>query len=103
MFEQFHIRTDWPVLVVEDTEDRISWFRGRRRESALHRDLSNLAERREPRRNFLDAVIYALIGIEENIIGPQPAPDLLSRDEVARALTPAFLTTCQVSQKLCKE
>jgi hypothetical protein len=27
--EQFHIRTDWPVLVVEDTEDRISWFRQR--------------------------------------------------------------------------
>jgi CheY-like chemotaxis protein len=27
--EQFHIRTDWPVLVVEDTEDRISWFRKR--------------------------------------------------------------------------
>jgi CheY-like chemotaxis protein len=29
MFEQFHIPTDWPVLVVEDTEDRISWFRKR--------------------------------------------------------------------------
>ncbi|HYM75839.1 MAG TPA: cyclic-phosphate processing receiver domain-containing protein [Candidatus Dormibacteraeota bacterium] len=27
--EQFHIRTDWSVLVVEDTEDRISWFRQR--------------------------------------------------------------------------
>lgn len=27
--EQFHIRADWPVLVVEDTEDRISWFRQR--------------------------------------------------------------------------
>jgi hypothetical protein len=27
--EQFHIRPDWPVLVVEDTEDRISWFRQR--------------------------------------------------------------------------
>jgi hypothetical protein len=27
--EQFHIPTDWPVLVVEDTEDRISWFRKR--------------------------------------------------------------------------
>ncbi|MGA7794139.1 MAG: cyclic-phosphate processing receiver domain-containing protein [Candidatus Acidiferrales bacterium] len=27
--EQFHIRADWPVLVVEDTEDRISWFRKR--------------------------------------------------------------------------
>jgi CheY-like chemotaxis protein len=26
---QFHIPTDWPVLVVEDTEDRISWFRKR--------------------------------------------------------------------------
>jgi CheY-like chemotaxis protein len=29
MSEQFHIPTDWPVLVVEDTEDRISWFRQR--------------------------------------------------------------------------
>jgi len=29
MGEQFHIPTDWPVLVVEDTEDRISWFRQR--------------------------------------------------------------------------
>jgi CheY-like chemotaxis protein len=28
-YEQFHVRTDWPVLVVEDTEDRISWFRKR--------------------------------------------------------------------------
>jgi hypothetical protein len=27
--ERFHIRPDWPVLVVEDTEDRISWFRQR--------------------------------------------------------------------------
>jgi CheY-like chemotaxis protein len=27
--EQFHIRADWRVLVVEDTEDRISWFRQR--------------------------------------------------------------------------
>jgi CheY-like chemotaxis protein len=27
--EQFHIPADWPVLVVEDTEDRISWFRKR--------------------------------------------------------------------------
>ena len=27
--EHFNIRTDWPVLVVEDTEDRISWFRQR--------------------------------------------------------------------------
>jgi CheY-like chemotaxis protein len=27
--EQFHIPHDWPVLVVEDTEDRISWFRQR--------------------------------------------------------------------------
>ncbi len=27
--EQFHIRPDWPILVVEDTEDRISWFRRR--------------------------------------------------------------------------
>jgi len=27
--ELFHIKTDWPVLVVEDTEDRISWFRQR--------------------------------------------------------------------------
>lgn len=27
--EQFHIPPDWPVLVVEDTEDRISWFRKR--------------------------------------------------------------------------
>lgn len=27
--EQFHIRTGWAVLVVEDTEDRISWFRQR--------------------------------------------------------------------------
>ncbi len=26
---EFHIPTDWPVLVVEDTEDRISWFRQR--------------------------------------------------------------------------
>jgi CheY-like chemotaxis protein len=29
MNEQFHIPTDWPGLVVEDTEDRISWFRER--------------------------------------------------------------------------
>ena len=29
LFERFHIPTDWPVLVVEDTEDRISWFRKR--------------------------------------------------------------------------
>jgi CheY-like chemotaxis protein len=29
MSEQFHIPSDWPVLVVEDTEDRISWFRKR--------------------------------------------------------------------------
>ena len=27
--EKFHIAPDWPVLVVEDTEDRISWFRQR--------------------------------------------------------------------------
>jgi hypothetical protein len=27
--QQFHIPTDWPVLVVEDTEERISWFRER--------------------------------------------------------------------------
>ena len=27
--ELFHIRPDWPILVVEDTEDRISWFRKR--------------------------------------------------------------------------
>jgi hypothetical protein len=27
--EQFHVPTDWPVLVAEDTEDRISWFRKR--------------------------------------------------------------------------
>lgn len=29
MCEHFHIRSDWTVLVVEDTEDRISWFRQR--------------------------------------------------------------------------
>ena len=29
MREEFHIPPDWPVLVVEDTEDRISWFRQR--------------------------------------------------------------------------
>lgn len=29
MFEQFHIPADWTVLVVEDTDDRISWFRKR--------------------------------------------------------------------------
>lgn len=29
MSEQFHIPSDWPVLVVEDTKDRISWFRQR--------------------------------------------------------------------------
>jgi hypothetical protein len=29
MSEQNHIPPDWPVLVVEDTEDRISWFRRR--------------------------------------------------------------------------
>ena len=29
MVEEFHIPTEWPVLVVEDTEDRISWFRKR--------------------------------------------------------------------------
>ena len=27
--EEFHIGSEWPVLVVEDTEDRISWFRQR--------------------------------------------------------------------------
>ena len=27
--EQFHVQPDWQVLVVEDTEDRISWFRQR--------------------------------------------------------------------------
>lgn len=27
--EKFHIPTDWPVLVVEDAEDRLSWFRQR--------------------------------------------------------------------------
>jgi len=27
--EQFHVGTDWSVLVLEDTEDRISWFRQR--------------------------------------------------------------------------
>jgi CheY-like chemotaxis protein len=27
--EQFHMQADWRVLVVEDTEDRISWFRQR--------------------------------------------------------------------------
>ena len=27
--EQFHIPIYWPVLVVEDTENRISWFRRR--------------------------------------------------------------------------
>src|SRR5580692_927966 len=29
MRAQFHIPPDWSVLVVEDTEDRISWFRKR--------------------------------------------------------------------------
>ena len=29
MVDKFHIPTDWLVLVVEDTEDRISWFRKR--------------------------------------------------------------------------
>jgi CheY-like chemotaxis protein len=29
MSEQFHIPTNWTVLVVEDTEDRILWFRQR--------------------------------------------------------------------------
>jgi len=29
MSEQIHIPSDWSVLVVEDTEDRISWFRQR--------------------------------------------------------------------------
>jgi DNA-binding NtrC family response regulator len=29
MSDQFHMPTDRPVLVVEDTEDRISWFRQR--------------------------------------------------------------------------
>jgi len=29
VLSEFHIPTDWPVLVVEDTEDRISWFRQR--------------------------------------------------------------------------
>lgn len=29
MSERFYIPTDWPVLVVEDTEDRIAWFRQR--------------------------------------------------------------------------
>jgi hypothetical protein len=29
MCGQFHLPTDWPVLVVEDTGDRISWFRQR--------------------------------------------------------------------------
>jgi|SRR5579862_5223411 len=29
MFEQFHIPTDWSVLIVEDTEERISWFKKR--------------------------------------------------------------------------
>lgn len=27
--EQFHIRADWRVIVVEDTQDRISWFKQR--------------------------------------------------------------------------
>jgi hypothetical protein len=27
--EQFHIPSDWSVLVIEDTEGRISWFRQR--------------------------------------------------------------------------
>lgn len=27
--EQFHVPPEWPVLVLEDTEDRISWFRQR--------------------------------------------------------------------------
>jgi hypothetical protein len=27
--EQFHIPIDWTVLIVEDTKDRISWFRKR--------------------------------------------------------------------------
>jgi CheY-like chemotaxis protein len=27
--EHFHIRAHWRVLIVEDTEDRISWFRQR--------------------------------------------------------------------------
>jgi CheY-like chemotaxis protein len=29
MSERFHIPHDWKVLVVEDTEERISWFRQR--------------------------------------------------------------------------
>jgi DNA-binding NtrC family response regulator len=29
MCEQFHIPSDWPVLIVEDTEDWILWFRKR--------------------------------------------------------------------------
>jgi CheY-like chemotaxis protein len=29
MSEQFHIPSGWAVLVVEDTEDRIAWFRQR--------------------------------------------------------------------------
>ena len=37
---EFHIPTDWPVLVLEDTEDRISWFR----QSLPHATFAKTAE-----------------------------------------------------------
>jgi CheY-like chemotaxis protein len=49
--EQFHIPPDWPVLVVEDTEDRISWFR-KRMPKAVFAKNAEAALRALERQNF---------------------------------------------------
>jgi hypothetical protein len=57
MCEQFHIPTDWPVLVVEDTEDRISCFRRRLPKSVFARNADaafQALERQEFKVVFLD-------------------------------------------------
>jgi CheY-like chemotaxis protein len=57
MCEQFHIPTDWPVLVVEDTEDRISWFRRRLPKAVFARNAEaafQALERQEFKAVFLD-------------------------------------------------
>src|ERR1700745_480038 len=55
--EQFHIRADWRVLVLEDTEDRISWFRQRLPNATFAKNAETALEalsREEFKAAFLD-------------------------------------------------
>jgi CheY-like chemotaxis protein len=63
MVEQFHIPTEWPVLVVEDTGDRISWFRNRIPKSVFAKNAEaafQVLERQEFKVIFLDHDLHWL-------------------------------------------